>query len=128
MKLPDVLWPGGSTQVPRGWVIPQNGRPLKIGVPRRAGYKELIRQTTDTHTNVTTFHGFCINVFEDAIRYLPYAVTYEFIMTTGNENDTPVYDNLIARLANQVSMLHISFVLFRFAKVSLLFRRSKLCL
>jgi ionotropic glutamate receptor len=102
MRLPDVLWPGGDTQVPRGWVIPQNGRPLQIGVPTRAGYKELIRETTDSRTNTTTFHGFCINVFEAAVRYLPYAVTYEFIVTAGNANDTPVYDNLIARLANQV--------------------------
>ncbi|KAH7294358.1 hypothetical protein KP509_28G068100 [Ceratopteris richardii] len=102
VTLPDVVWPGGGTQVPRGWVIPQNGRPLMIGVPKRAGYKELIRESVDVHTNVTTFHGFCINVFEAAIRYLPYAVTYQFVSVNGmSENSTPTYDHLISRLANQ---------------------------
>ncbi|MCO5566799.1 hypothetical protein L7F22_020480 [Adiantum nelumboides] len=101
VKLPDVVWPGGGIQVPRGWVIPQNGRPLMIGVPKKAGYKELIRQTIDVHTNVTTFHGFCINVFEVAIRYLPYAVTYQFVTVLGSDNSTPIYDDLITKLANQ---------------------------
>ncbi|KAI5055045.1 hypothetical protein GOP47_0030190 [Adiantum capillus-veneris] len=101
VKLPDVVWPGGGIQVPRGWVIPQNGRPLMIGVPKKAGYKELIRQSIDVHTNVTTFRGFCINVFEAAIRYLPYAVTYQFVTVMGTDNSTPIYDDLITQLANQ---------------------------
>lgn len=101
VRLPDVVWPGGGIQVPRGWVIPQNGKPLMIGVPKKAGYKELIRQTTDVNTNVTTYHGFCINVFEAAIRYLPYAVTFQFVTATGMDNSAPRYDDLIVRLANQ---------------------------
>lgn len=99
VKLPDIIWPGGGSQAPRGWVIPQNGSPLRIGVPRKEGYKELIRLITDAN-NFTTFHGFCINVFESAIQYLPYAVSYEFL-AYGSGAETPVYDDLISKLANK---------------------------
>ena len=32
-RLYSVIWPGQTTQRPRGWVFPNNGRQLKIGVP-----------------------------------------------------------------------------------------------
>ncbi|XP_012435994.1 glutamate receptor 3.2 isoform X3 [Gossypium raimondii] len=32
--LDKVVWPGGETARPRGWVFPNNGRELKIGIPR----------------------------------------------------------------------------------------------
>ncbi|KAF2286376.1 hypothetical protein GH714_015744 [Hevea brasiliensis] len=30
-----VVWPGGVTAKPRGWVFPDNGRQLKVGIPNR---------------------------------------------------------------------------------------------
>ncbi|KAI5054925.1 hypothetical protein GOP47_0030070 [Adiantum capillus-veneris] len=95
-KLQDVVWPGGSAQVPRGWVVPKNGRPLIIGVPNKTGYKEFVTARQDAR-NVTTFHGFCINVFESAISYLPYSVTYTFV-SFGNGSITPSYGELINRI------------------------------
>ncbi|TYH94039.1 hypothetical protein ES332_A12G013800v1 [Gossypium tomentosum] len=32
--LDKVVWPGGETARPRGWVFPNNGRELRIGIPR----------------------------------------------------------------------------------------------
>nr|POF07800.1 glutamate receptor 3.2 [Quercus suber] len=31
--LDTVVWPGGTTKKPRGWVFPENGRQLRVGVP-----------------------------------------------------------------------------------------------
>ncbi|KAH7366134.1 hypothetical protein KP509_18G064700 [Ceratopteris richardii] len=98
-KLQHVVWPGGSMQVPRGWVVPKSGKPLIIGVPHKTGYKEFITATRDTR-NVTTFHGLCINVFESAVSYLPYSVTYTFV-SVGNGSASPNYSELISKIESK---------------------------
>eukprot|EP00250_Pteridium_aquilinum_P018745 c24192_g1_i1 orf=704-3022(+) len=94
-----IIWPGPHTSIPRGWVLPKNGSPLKIGVPRKAGYTELVSVTVDAN-NVTTYSGFCIQVFEAALKYLPYAVPYSYEML-GNGISTPEYNSLVLKLAHQ---------------------------
>ncbi|MCO5550214.1 hypothetical protein L7F22_034260 [Adiantum nelumboides] len=94
-----IIWSGGSTLTPRGWVLPNNGRPLKIGVPWNAGYTELVKVTTDGD-NMTTYSGFCIQVFETAIKNLPYAVPYSYEML-GDGMTTPEYNHLIQKLAHK---------------------------
>ncbi|XP_061355028.1 glutamate receptor 3.6-like [Gastrolobium bilobum] len=74
-KLLTVFWPGDTTQKPRGWVFPSNGRLLKIGVPKRVSYREFVSQVQGTDM----FKGFCIDVFLSAVNLLPYAVPYKFI-------------------------------------------------
>ncbi|XP_073219429.1 glutamate receptor 3.6-like isoform X2 [Cicer arietinum] len=74
-KLLTVFWPGETTQRPRGWVFPNNGKLLKIGVPKRFSYREFISQVQSTDT----FKGFCIDVFLSAVNLLPYAVPYKFV-------------------------------------------------
>jgi len=32
-QLHNVTWPGETRTRPRGWVFPNNGKPLRIGVP-----------------------------------------------------------------------------------------------
>ncbi|KAH7557354.1 hypothetical protein JRO89_XS11G0130300 [Xanthoceras sorbifolium] len=73
-RLYSVIWPGQTTQKPRGWVFPNSGRHLRIGVPRRVSFREFVSVIgTDTIT------GFCIDVFTAALNLLPYAVPYKFI-------------------------------------------------
>lgn len=95
-----VIWPGGGLEVPRGWVVPKIGRPLVIGVPNRIGYKEFISSSTDSE-NRTTFSGFCIDVFQKALEYLPYSLDYNFTLY-GNGNATPNYDDLINQIVDKV--------------------------
>ena len=99
-KLQDVIWPGGVSTVPRGWVVPKNGLPLTIGVPNKTGYPEFVSARTDSE-GVTTYHGFCIDVFETALMYLPYAVTYKFV-SFGNGTVMPNYDELIEKIETKV--------------------------
>ncbi|PIA28576.1 hypothetical protein AQUCO_06800023v1, partial [Aquilegia coerulea] len=63
-----IVWPGESTTKPKGWVIPMNGKKLRIGVPVQDGFSELV--------NVS---GYCIDVFQSAISSLPYTIPYEFV-------------------------------------------------
>ncbi|TYJ47558.1 hypothetical protein E1A91_A02G198400v1 [Gossypium mustelinum] len=69
-----VVWPGQTTQKPRGWVFPNSGRHLKIGVPHRVSYREFV---SVRGPDVIT--GYCIDVFTAALNLLPYAVPYKLI-------------------------------------------------
>ena len=92
--LKPIIWPGDADSVPKGWEIPTNGKKLRIGVPKRTGYTDLVKVTRDPITNSTVITGFCIDFFEAVIRELPYDVSYEFIpfekrngKAAGNYND-----------------------------------------
>lgn len=85
-------------QVPKGWVVPKNGKPLLIGVPYKVGYREFV----DINPNRTMFHGFCIEVFQAALTFLPYSVSYKFEVY-GNGTNTPNYDDLVEEIVNKVN-------------------------
>ncbi|KAI5319913.1 hypothetical protein L3X38_039621 [Prunus dulcis] len=70
-----VIWPGQTTQKPRGWVFPNNGRHLKIGVPKRVSFREFVSYAEGNDM----FTGYCIDVFTAALNTLPYAVPYKLI-------------------------------------------------
>ncbi|XP_057850920.2 glutamate receptor 3.3 isoform X2 [Cryptomeria japonica] len=93
-KLYDIIWPGESKVVPRGWVFPNNGKELVIGVPRKIGFKEFVSTVNDSHTP----KGFCIDVFLAAVNLLSYALPYTFI-SYGTGNSTPSYDKLVEQVA-----------------------------
>lgn len=98
-QLNSVVWPGESTRTPRGWVFPNNGKLLRIGVPRRASYREFVSQVPGTNTS----KGFCIDVFTAAVNLLPYAVPYQFI-PYGNGHENPSYDELVRLITTGVSI------------------------
>lgn len=89
-QLYGVVWPGQSTTKPRGWVFPNNGKALRIGVPYRASYKEFV--TKDNGPDMVG--GFCIDVFKAAINLLPYAVPCSYVLF-GNGSKNPSYDELV---------------------------------
>lgn len=93
-NLHTVLWPPGETAIrPRGWVFPNNGNELRIGVPNRVSYRQFV--STDNVTE--TVRGFCIDVFVAAINLLPYPVPYKFILF-GNGSENPSYTQLINKI------------------------------
>lgn len=93
-KLDSVLWPGETIATPKGWVFPNNGKPLRIAVPLRVGYLEIVSKDK----NPPGVKGFCIDVFEAAINLLPYPVPRQYILF-GNGDRNPSYSDL----ANQVA-------------------------
>ncbi|XP_061355031.1 glutamate receptor 3.6-like [Gastrolobium bilobum] len=85
-----VIWPGQTTQTPRGWVFANNGRHLRIGVPLRISYREFVSRIEGTEM----FGGYCIDVFTTALNLLPYPVPYKFI-PFGDGKTNPLNSQLL---------------------------------
>ncbi|KAL6652157.1 hypothetical protein ACP70R_011082 [Stipagrostis hirtigluma subsp. patula] len=92
-KLHSAIWPGETVTRPRGWVFPNNGNDLRIGVPNRASYRQFV--SADPETGVVT--GFCIDVFVAATNLLQYPVPYKFL-PFGNGSVNPSYRELINQI------------------------------
>ncbi|XP_010457602.1 PREDICTED: glutamate receptor 3.4-like isoform X1 [Camelina sativa] len=85
-----ILWPGEVTKPPRGWVFPNNGKPLRIAVPNRVSYTDYVSKDK----NPPGVRGYCIDVFEAAIALLPYPVPRTYLLY-GDGKRNPSYDNLV---------------------------------
>jgi ionotropic glutamate receptor len=96
----NILWPGNLSDPPRGWLLPKNGRPLQIAVPRKIGFKQFLSWNPADSSNSSMFTGYCIDVFNEALKYLPYTVPYDFKLF-GNETGL-VYNDMIYALAAKV--------------------------
>eukprot|EP01018_Ginkgo_biloba_P034588 Gb_08197 [translate_table: standard] len=91
-----AVWPGNGIRVPRGWVFPSApGKRLRIGVPVKMGFKEFI--TVRGSGGNTTAVGLCVDVFEAAVKLLPYSVPYVYV-PFGNGSISPSYDTLTHQL------------------------------
>ncbi|XP_043691949.1 glutamate receptor 3.4-like isoform X2 [Telopea speciosissima] len=89
-QLYSIIWPGETTTTPRGWVFPNNGQPLRIGVPYRVTYKQFLAKDNGP----SGVRGFCIDVFEAAVGLLHYPVQQTYILY-GNGSRNPSYDELV---------------------------------
>ncbi|XLS44025.1 hypothetical protein HN51_000890 [Arachis hypogaea] len=88
-----VIWPGQTTQTPRGWVFASNGRHLRIGVPLRVSYHEFVSRIEGTDM----FGGYCIDVFFAALNVLPYTIPYKFV-SFGNGRTNPLNSELLHQI------------------------------
>ncbi|KAF8410699.1 hypothetical protein HHK36_003233 [Tetracentron sinense] len=96
-KLKNATWPGGKSDKPRGWVIANNERPLRIGVPKRASFVEFVTQVHDSNK----IQGYCIDVFNAATKFVPYEVPFRF-KAFGDGRSNPSYDKLVKMVAEDV--------------------------
>ncbi|CAH9116456.1 unnamed protein product [Cuscuta europaea] len=93
-KLGNVVWPGGVRSTPRGWLLANNEKPYRIGVPRKTSFTEFARLN-----DKNKMEGYCIDVFNKASSLLPYDIKYEFV-SFGNGLSNPSYDDLVKMVAN----------------------------
>ncbi|KQJ84247.1 hypothetical protein BRADI_5g19560v3 [Brachypodium distachyon] len=91
-KLYPAIWPGETTTRPRGWVFPNNGNEIRIGVPNRASYRQFV-----SAEKTEMVRGLCVDVFVAAINLLQYPVPYKFI-PFGNGSENPSYAELINKI------------------------------
>ncbi|CAA0814983.1 Glutamate receptor 2.7 [Striga hermonthica] len=77
-NLGSIIWPGDPPSPPKGWVIPTNGRRLRVGVPVKDGFTEFVHVAWNSD-NTTTIEGYCIDVFDEVMGVLPYGVPYDYI-------------------------------------------------
>ncbi|CAL5367924.1 unnamed protein product [Camellia sinensis] len=68
-----------TTYTPKGWVVPTNGKVLRVAVPVKNFYTDFVRVRKDPITNRTMVTGYCIDVFDAVTAALPYSVPYEYI-------------------------------------------------
>ncbi|CAA7017576.1 unnamed protein product [Microthlaspi erraticum] len=93
-----VTWPGNSTVVPKGWEISTNGKKLIVGVPVKRGFFDFVSvNTKKSITNgETTPTGYSIDVFEAALKKLPYSVIPKYVHFKSPKN----YDDLVNQVHN----------------------------
>ncbi|XXG82861.1 hypothetical protein AAC387_Pa10g0746 [Persea americana] len=96
-QLHSVIWPGETATKPRGWVFPNNGKPLRIAVPNRVIYKEFVSKDSSPDG----VKGFCIDVFNAAVALLPYPVPHQFILY-GNGLENPSYNEIVEKVTQNV--------------------------
>ncbi|KAI7984631.1 Glutamate receptor 1.3 [Camellia lanceoleosa] len=90
-----IVWPGGSTTTPKGWLVRMSGKRLRIGVPPTR-FKELIYVNRNPQTNATTVTGFCVDVFNAALEALQYELPYEFFpFEDANGQMAGTYNDLV---------------------------------
>ncbi|XP_051135144.1 glutamate receptor 3.5-like isoform X2 [Andrographis paniculata] len=89
-RLYSVLWPGETTEKPRGWVFPNNGKPLQIAVPYRVTYPDFVTKDKSP----LGVRGYCIDVFEAAVQFLPYPVPHQYVLY-GDGRRNPSFGNLV---------------------------------
>lgn len=97
-ELYSMIWPGGTKEKPRGWVFPNNGKELIIGVPKRVSFREFISEIEGTEL----FKGYCVDVFTAALKLMPYPVPYRFV-PFGDGKNNPSYTELVRLTASGVS-------------------------
>lgn len=96
-QLGKITWPSGKSKTPRGWVVATNENPLRIVVPHRVSYVEFVTTEEDNHT----VKGYCIDVFEAAIKLVPYDVPHQFV-PLGDGHLNPSYFKLVNMVADKV--------------------------
>lgn len=97
-RLYSLIWPGDTTIQPKGWVFPNNGKPLRIAVPNRVSYQEY----AEKDKSPLGVRGYCIDVFEAAVALLPYPVPHTYILF-GDGLRNPEYNDLVYSVAENVS-------------------------
>ncbi|CAL5074223.1 unnamed protein product [Urochloa decumbens] len=115
--LPDlnpVIWPGESIDIPRGFEVPASGKKLRVGV-RSSGYQQFIKVEKDEITGATKATGLSVDVFEEAVKILPYAVPYEYVLF-GSPEDTSSgsYDDFVYQVNLKVYDIVIGDITIRY--------------
>nr|XP_027084346.1 glutamate receptor 2.7-like [Coffea arabica] len=92
----DILWPGDSKSIPKGWVIPTNEKKLRIGVPVKDGFSKFVRVINDPKSNTPKVLGFCIDIFDAVMATLPYHVPYDYFpFENADGKSAGSYDDMI---------------------------------
>lgn len=91
-SLEQVYWPAGTWTAPRGWTLPTNANPLRIGVPTKSSFKQFVSVVQDQSKNSTAYEGFAIDLFQATVGSLPYYPPYNFTPFEGT------YDEIVEQV------------------------------
>ena len=72
---------------PKGWEMPTDGKPLKIGVPGRASFGNFVKVDYGVKPNENNYSGFCIQIFLKSRELLGYPLPYKLEACNCTYND-----------------------------------------
>jgi glutamate receptor, ionotropic, plant len=100
-----VIWPGESKIIPKGWEVPVSERKLRVGV-FKSSYKDFMQVDEDPVTHAIIPSGYAVDVFEAAIKRLPYAVPYEYeLYGVVSDVSSLTYNDFVYQVYLQVSYI-----------------------
>uniref|UniRef100_A0ACD5XW14 Uncharacterized protein n=1 Tax=Avena sativa TaxID=4498 RepID=A0ACD5XW14_AVESA len=109
-----VIWPGESIEVPRGFHIPVSGKKLQVGVCT-SGFPEFVKVEKDHITGATKATGLSVDVFEEAVKRLPYAVPYEYVLfSTKDDGSTKDYNDFVYQVYLEIYDIVIGDITIRY--------------
>ncbi|KAG6692261.1 hypothetical protein I3842_10G106100 [Carya illinoinensis] len=95
-KSETVIWPGNLKWTPKGWDMPTDAKPLKIGIPGRTAFDKFVKVDYGEKPNTKKYaDGFCIQIFWKVLGLLDYNLPFEFEAFNGTYND------LVQRVSNK---------------------------
>lgn len=113
--LKQILWPGDVAIAPKGWDVSSNGRLLRIVVPAKHGFNQLLDVSYSPATNRSTVTGYCIDVFGMLMKNLPYSVAYRYVPMPLSDSSGN-YDSLLNLVHEKVSVDMINVDTRKFSK------------
>ncbi|XP_037441457.1 glutamate receptor 2.8-like [Triticum dicoccoides] len=109
-----VIWPGESIEVPRGYEIPVSGKKLRVGVCT-SGYPEFMKVGKDHITGATKASGFSVDVFEETVKRLPYALPYEYVIfSTTDDSSSEDYNDFVYQVYLKIFDIVIGDITIRY--------------
>ncbi|XP_022769549.1 glutamate receptor 1.4-like [Durio zibethinus] len=97
--LETIIRPGGTSTIPKGRMMQMSGNILRIGVPIKWGFTQLVKVDRELQTNATIATGFCIDVFKAVLARLKYDVQYQFIpFVVGYEQINEAYNDIVYQI------------------------------
>ena len=93
-----VIWPGYLKRVPKGWEMPTDAKPLKIGIPANTSFDKFVKVDETQMEAEKRYTGFCIDIFREVLKILEqnYSLPYVFYPFVGT------YDELVDCVYNKV--------------------------
>lgn len=125
-----VNWPGELiNRIPKGWAMPTDAKPMRIGVPGRTSFEKFVEvDWANNPDNIEGFwannpdniKGFCIDLFDEILDILQYNLPYVFYPFNGSYNDlvhrviTKVYIYTYIYILRYLILYHIYMFFFFF--------------
>lgn len=103
-ELKAVVWPGDSTEQPKGWSIPPSGS-LRVGVPWKPGFKQFVDVVIDPATNETRATGFAIDIFLHARGQIPFHINYTFYCYNESSSSNWSYDSMLHEIPEVIIII-----------------------
>ncbi|KAL5772297.1 hypothetical protein ACOSQ2_012221 [Xanthoceras sorbifolium] len=90
-----VLWPGNLNRIPKGWAMPTNEQPMRIGVPEKTFFEKFVKIESVRNSQEKAYKGFSIELFDMVLTHLGYNLPHEFVPHVGS------YDDLVYGVYNK---------------------------